>query len=109
MAIAIAPYQTTEAGHLSFEQNEIIHVTRQVDENWYEGEIRVSELCSSSFAPFWSRAFAVVRSADAHRPIPRQLRADTNGSIAYRLCKCIGYITGRQPVEQCVHAFASLF
>ena len=43
VAIAVTPYQTTEAGHLSFEQNEIIHVTKKVDENWYEGEIRVSD------------------------------------------------------------------
>ena len=42
-----------------------------------------------------------VRAADAHRPLPRQLRADTSGSIAHRLCKCIGYITSRHSKSSC--------
>ncbi len=40
-AIAITPFQATEENHLSFEQDQIIYITKKDDKEWYQGEIRV--------------------------------------------------------------------
>lgn len=42
IAIAIAPFESTEAGHLTFEKDQIIHVTKRDENGWHQGEIRVS-------------------------------------------------------------------
>jgi hypothetical protein len=40
-AIAITSFQTTEEGQLSFEEGQIIHITKKDDKGSYRGEIRV--------------------------------------------------------------------
>ncbi len=41
MAIAIAPFYTTDEGRLSFDQGQIIYIRKKGDKGWYQGEIRV--------------------------------------------------------------------
>ncbi|CAF1360454.1 unnamed protein product [Rotaria sp. Silwood1] len=41
--IAITPFQATEENHLSFEQSQIIYITKKDDKGWYQGEIRLSD------------------------------------------------------------------
>ncbi len=40
-AIAIAPFQTTEEGYLSFESGQMIYITKKDETGLYQGEIRV--------------------------------------------------------------------
>ncbi|CAF4343732.1 unnamed protein product [Rotaria sp. Silwood2] len=42
-AIVITPFQATEEHHLSFEQGQIIYITKKDDKGWYEGEIRLPD------------------------------------------------------------------
>ncbi|CAF5034367.1 unnamed protein product, partial [Rotaria socialis] len=41
VAVAIAPFHTNEEGRLSFDQGQLIYVTKKGDKGWYQGEIRV--------------------------------------------------------------------
>jgi len=43
-AIAITSFQTTEENHLSFEQGQIIYITKKDDKGLYHGEIQVYDL-----------------------------------------------------------------
>ncbi|CAF3974242.1 unnamed protein product, partial [Rotaria sp. Silwood1] len=42
-AIAITSFQATEENHLSFEQGQIIYITKKDDKGWYQGEIRLPD------------------------------------------------------------------
>jgi hypothetical protein len=46
-AIAITSFQTTEENHLSFEQGQIIYITKKDDKGLYHGEIQVYDLLFS--------------------------------------------------------------
>ncbi|CAF3438151.1 unnamed protein product [Rotaria socialis] len=43
VAVAIAPFHTNEEGRLSFDQGQLIYVTKKGDKGWYQGEIRSSD------------------------------------------------------------------
>ena len=53
IAIATAPFESTEAGQLTFEKDQIIHVTKKNENGWYQGEIRVSNLLSLTQSLFF--------------------------------------------------------
>ncbi|CAF4930633.1 unnamed protein product, partial [Rotaria sp. Silwood1] len=105
--IAITPFQATEENHLSFEQSQIIYITKKDDKGWYQGEIRLSDQSVRVELPQYIAIFPYEAQQDDELSFPADAileilhEANTSGWFKARFGDQVGLIpsTYVQPID----------